>query len=197
LVAVAALVTASSLAAPAAIARDSTKPVRLHPHASRAHPHVVHFTASFTDPGTAITGVDTAHCRAGVCGIAFAGTAHFQAPLAATDRYVGYLFPVAQALGAPADGFGEGWDTQTGSLDGCGAGSFVMHQTHLEPAPSPNGIFRLTFDWDVEDGTGAFAGATGHGTAYADFTMPSSPAFPPTGPNNGVYTGTITCPRGD
>lgn len=191
----AAAVAASGLGAPAAFAHSSKRPHDTHP--SRPHPHVVRFAASFTDPGTAVTGLDTSHCTDPVCGIGFSGTAHFRKPLESTDHYVGYLFPTAQALGAAADGIGEGWDSQSGSLDGCGTGSFVMHQTHLQPAPSPTGMFRLTLDWDVEHGTGAFSGATGHGTAYADFTTPGSPSLPPTGPNTGVYTGTITCPNGD
>jgi hypothetical protein len=157
----------------------------------------VTFTAAFRDPGTQVTGLD--HCdpaQPGVCSFSFSGTAAFTAPMQAVDTYYGHLSydPTTMSVA------GESWDRQTGSLAGCGTGSFVMHQTEFRSSPTlydaSARAARLTLKWTVvpNSGTGAFAGATGFGTGYADFEAPTDPMYMPGIPNSGVYTGTVTCP---
>jgi len=143
----------------------------------------VTFTATFNDDGTYITG--TAGCDTGYLHVD--GTAQFQDPLDATDSYDGCV------SWSPVEGLvGELRDTNDGSLDGCGRGTFVMDQTKFESLPDGH---HLKLYWHVEDGTGAFLGATGGGTGLVDFSPPTSTNQLLRLPNHGTYTGTINCPH--
>ena len=158
----------------------------------------VTLTTSFVDPGTQPNGLNDCNGHPTPSGaFDYKGSAPFTGDLASTDVYCGYLTydPITQSA------TGEGWDTQTGTLAACGRGSFVMHQFdyHSVPTgydPSAN-AFRLTFKGELEpgSGTGAFLGARGFGTAYADFGAPADPMSLQGLPNAGTYTGTVTCPH--
>lgn len=158
----------------------------------------VTLTTSFADPGTQPNPLNDCDGHATPSGaVDYRGSAPFTGDLTSTDVYCGYLSydPVTQSA------TGEGWDTQTGTLTGCGRGSFVMHQFdyHSVPTgydPSAN-AFRLTFKWEVEpgSGTGAFLGAHGFGSAYADFGAPADAMSMQGLPNAGTYKGTVTCPH--
>ena len=168
--------------------------------ATREHPsdgHTVTFTASYNDPGTRISGIDPHHCgptQTGGCAVTIAGTAFFDAPLRTVDTYHGYGYLDADARGMSA----ETWDTNTGYLAGCGWGSFVMHQTNAHVTFDPaSGSARITLDWTLEDGHGAFEGATGSGTGVGSFVAPADLTSFPGVPNRGQYHGTITCPAGE
>lgn len=162
--------------------------------------NTVSFEAPFYDPGTRVTGLDGCDAtQRGICRFQFSGTAYFTHALVAVDKYYGHLSydPITRSF------TGESWDTNTGSLDGCGTGSFTIHQTDLRTSPTlvdpTSGTARLTLAWTVVpgSGTGAFRGATGSGTGYGDFDPPNDPADVPGLPNHGAYTGTITCPPHD
>lgn len=168
------------------------------------------FTAQFTDPGDHFSAGGVGNtCPAGQA--AMQGTAYFHGQLSGTDTATGCLYwtPDAQlaALQSNDPGFafaGSTDDRLIGSLDGCGKGSFTMHQTDLkitsfDPVAR---TFHLTLKWAVASGsgTGAFRGASGGGTASADGTgSPDFTVTPPTAPfaspNSGTYVGTISCPH--
>jgi hypothetical protein len=150
--------------------------------------HTVHFSSPFTDPGTRPTGLGS--CAAAnpmVCDMRYGGTAAFTGALTTFVDYYGFMHydPVNHVVE------GEGWDHHTGSLQGCGEGSFVLHQTEERGDPTTadpaTGTFRLTLKWEIlpGSGTGDFQGARGSGTAWGDFHPDLS--------NTGTYTGTITC----
>lgn len=186
---IAALLAAAAISTPAAVAEQ---------------PHVktISFTASYNDPGTRITGLGgvNAGCAPGYASIG--GTAYFDAPLHSVDTYVGCLsFDPTQQIAShdtsSVHATGETWDTQNGSLTGCGKGSFVMHQTYIRFSfNSATNTGHVSLKWTLEKGAGAFLGATGHGTGDGDFTGPTAAGLPGL-PNAGSYTGTITCPHHD
>lgn len=173
----------------------------------------VSFVAHFNDPGDHLTpgGVDPT-CPVGQ--LAIRGAATFQAPLRTVDTGAGcvYFDPVAQlnalqSTDGPAMAIG-GYvdDHQVGSLGGCGTGSFTMRLsdwkiTSFDPATH---TAHMTLKWVVKrgSGTGAFLGASGHGTSSVDGTGSPDPAVPlltaPVAtPNWGTYQGTIICPHHD
>jgi hypothetical protein len=166
-----------------------------HPSPRRA-PTTVSFSAPFTDPGTRVSGVE--HCgptQPGVCSVTFHGdAARFTGPLNTVVDYhgEGYWDPIAMSM------HGESWDHHVGSLDGCGTGSFVMHQTDMNFGPftfdTGERAFRLTLRWELIDGTGDFAGATGAGTGLAYVNSAGFSDNEPYLPNYGTYSGTVTCP---
>ncbi|MDQ1687900.1 MAG: hypothetical protein QOK42_875 [Frankiaceae bacterium] len=164
------------------------------PSYAGAHPAPsVHFTSPFKDRGT---NPDSVHScspgQTGVCEFRFHGSADFTGKLSAFDDYFGYFWVNPEAHQAEA----ETWDRTTGALNGCGEGSFVLHQHAFGPTgynTTGEGAgpgFKLHLTWEIlrGSGTGDFTGATGSGTGDGDFT--------PTLANTGTYTGTITCPNG-
>ncbi|MDX6198355.1 MAG: hypothetical protein QOJ79_1506 [Actinomycetota bacterium] len=169
-----ALLVVGSVAAPAATAD------------SKAATHTVKFTTHYTDPGTRVTGLGS--CRPGptLCELRYGGTATFTGGLESFDDYYGY-FHADPAKPMVLEG--EGWDRQTGTLTGCGEGSFVMHQTEAHPtAVDPaTGTFHFTLKWEIQpgSGTGDFQGARGSGIGTGDYKPDLS--------NTGVYTGVLTC----
>lgn len=151
----------------------------------------VRFTADFSDRGSIPYGVYACGpTQPGVCDFKVDGTAYFTAPLTTFVDYYGYMHynPVTRKVEA------ESWDRHTGTLAGCGDGTFVIHQTSVEGDPTTydpvSGTFRMTLKWEVVrgSGTGDFTDATGSGTGYGDFEFSTA--------NSGEYTGQITCPRG-
>ena len=160
--------------------------------------HTVTFTSTFNDEGTrASFSPDCDGHPRGDNVIVYEGTATFAGDLTAVDDYCGLL--TYDVTGGSV--VGEGWDTMTGSLRGCGTGTFVIHQTDYHTSAAvfdpATGHGHLTLRWEIEPGSGTndFAGASGSGTAYADFDPPTDPSHPVALPNHGAYTGTITCRR--
>lgn len=159
--------------------------------AKRPAPPTVRFTSPFDDRGTLPYGVyQCGLTQTGICDVKFDGHATFSGDLSTFVDYFGYghLDPVPRLFRA------ESWDRHTGSLKGCGSGSFVMHQTEIladfNTFNPVTGTYRITVKWHVlpGSGTGDFTDATGSGTAQADGTLQSA--------NKGSYSGSITCPRG-
>lgn len=171
--------------------------------AQQPHGRTISFTANYTDPGTPVTGIGGVAnpCPTGY--VSIDGAAYFAGPLRAVDNYHGCLFidPAQQSASGDVTSMhlsGETWDTNTGSLTGCGRGSFVMHQTDVwlsYNSATHTGHVRL--EWTLENGTGAFVGATGQGVGDGDFTAPTANWRVGGVPNSGSYTGTIVCPRHD
>jgi len=157
-------------------------------HARALETRSVHFSAPFTDAGTRPSGLGACSpTQPGVCSVRLEGVADFTGALSTFVDYFGY----ARYNPATRTVVGETWDHHTGSLKGCGEGSFVLHQTDIQGDPATfnpaTGTFHLTLKWTVlpGSGTGAFAGASGSGTAVGDF----KPDFA----NTGVYSGEIIC----
>lgn len=161
----------------------------------------VSFTANYTDPGTPVTGLGgiTNTCPVGYFSIDGAG--YFAAPLQGVDNYHGCLFidPTQQTDAGNTTSMkvsGETWDTFTGSLAGCGRGTFVMHQTDIRLSyNSSTHTGHVSLKWTLENGTGAFIGASGQGTGDGDVTAPTANWRVGGVPNSGRYTGKIVCPH--
>ena len=147
----------------------------------------VTFTVPFEDHTTRITGLGACDVnQTGVCSVRFGGATTIKGDLSTFVDYFGYFRGDTQRVFE-----GESWDPHTGSLKGCGSGSFVMHQTKI------NGDFSkfdpvtqsapLYIVWEVlpGSGTGDFTGATGAGTGTGVFYYDLG--------NKGTYTGTINC----
>jgi hypothetical protein len=173
-------------------------------HAAMAQQPVgrtISFTANYTDPGTPVTGVGGVANPCPIGYVSIDAAAYFAAPLKAIDNYHGCLFidPTKQAsLGSTHALYasGETWDKITGSLAGCGTGSFVMHQTDIYLSyNSTTNTGHVSLKWKLENGTGAFAGATGSGTGDGDVTVPTASWRVGGVPNSGSYTGKIVCPH--
>jgi len=170
-------------------------PVAAHPSRN----HSVTFTSLFTDDGTRVRSSAECDGHAPDRGsITYEGTARLNGDLTAVDNYCGFM---SYDL-ATSSVVGQGWDTMSGFLPGCGTGSFIIHQADYHTSPTfydpTTGRGHLTLRWTVVPGSGTqnFTGATGSGTAYADFDPPTDLTHPLAVPNRGAYTGTITCPRG-
>jgi len=172
----AALLVVGSVAAPAATAT------------SKATTHTVSFTSPYTDPGTRITGLGSCRPQT-VCDLRYEGTGSFSGALTTFVDYYGY-FHADPAKPMVLEG--EGRDHHTGTLKGCGEGSFVLHQTeaHATTVDPATGTFHIVLKWEIQpgSGTGDFQGARGSGTGWGDFKPDLS--------NAGVYTGTVTCRDG-
>lgn len=162
------------------------------------HPRSVHFTAPFDDQGTHIGPGSCVATQPGVCSLNVHGNqGRFSGALRTVVDYHGeaHLDAITTRLHV------ETWDHHVGSLAGCGGGSFVMHQTDfdlsigLDSFDPANRGYRYTLKWQIEKGTGAFAGATGSGTAVGYITSVGFDGETYL-PNHGTYTGTITCPAG-
>lgn len=161
--------------------------------------HTVTFTSSFTDEGTHVRRSPECHGHTpDQASIPYDGVAELRGDLKATDTYCGFMSYDIAAQSV----VGEGWDELGGALPGCGVGTLLIHQYDYRTSPTffgpSTGRAHLTLRWDVVQGsgTGDFAGATGAGTAYADFDPPLDAAHPLAVPNTGAYTGTLACPRG-
>lgn len=147
------------------------------------------FTTSFVDEQTTPTGpYACGPNQPSVCKARFEGSATMTGKLDTFVDYFGYVWfdPATQSFTA------ESWDQHTGTLDGCGVGSFVMHQTNwnYDLMSLTSGTLHFTLEWTIlkGSGTGDFTGATGSGTADG--------YLEPTFANSGTYTGTIVCPQG-
>lgn len=156
------------------------------------------FTSHFSDKGTRGTlGAVDGSCP-NPTDLAVSGTAHFESPLETVDTYKGCLrINLATLVAPPGVTFhvaGDTYDTQTGTLVGCGTGSFVMHQTGftVTSVDLAAHTWHLRLHWALQSGTGAFKGASGSGTGEADFFPPTA-TVPPTLPNSGTYRGAIAC----
>jgi hypothetical protein len=153
----------------------------------------VTFTAAFVDEETTPTGpYGCGLAQPSVCKGRFEGSGTMEGGgYSSFIDYFGYLWfnPMTQKMEA------ESWDHHTGYLEGCGEGSFVMHQTNFQYDPlsfNPlTGTVHVTLEWKVlrGSGTGDFQHATGSGTGDVDLQ--------PNLANTGTYTGTIVCPEGD
>lgn len=161
------------------------------PSGRRTKTRGVTFTTTFVDEGSTPTGpYACGPAQPSVCKARFEGSATMTGDLSTFVDYFGYLWfnPSTQALEA------ESWDHHTGTLEGCGEGSFVMHQTNFQFDPlsfnPATGTSKLRLDWTVlkGSGTGDFMHATGSGTADVDLH--------PNLANSGTYSGIIVCPEG-
>ncbi|MCA1823741.1 MAG: hypothetical protein LC640_05655 [Frankia sp.] len=149
------------------------------------------FTSPFNDEGTRVSGLGACGvARPGVCDVRFEGVGTFTGALSTFADYFGYIHfdPGTRELGA------ESWDHHTGRLQGCGEGSFVMHQTDFdgeyETVDPVAGTMKFTLKWAIlpGSGTGAFTGASGSGVALGTLRPDFS--------NSGYYKGSITCRTG-
>lgn len=154
-------------------------------------PPTVRFTVPFDDEGSVPYGIQQCGVeRTGVCDVKFDGHTTITGDLSTFVDYFGYghFDPMTRKF------YGESWDRHTGSLKGCGSGSFVMHQYELigdlNTYNPVEGSYRITVKWRIlpGSGTGDFTDATGEGTAEGQATLQFA--------NKGTYTGSITCPRG-
>ncbi|HVE98759.1 MAG TPA: hypothetical protein VNA12_06235 [Mycobacteriales bacterium] len=158
---------------------------------ARTKPRTVHFTVPFDDEGSLPYGIHQCGLeRTGACDFKFDGHTTITGDLTTFIDYFGYFHvdPVTRIAN------GESWDRHTGSLKGCGTGSFVWHQYELVGDFNAFDPVTRTVPFSIKwrilpgSGTGDFAGATGSGTGEARATLQFA--------NKGTYTGSITCPRG-
>jgi hypothetical protein len=130
----------------------------------------------FYDPGTEIVPSATVVCAPG--GMAIHGSANFGKQSGdrwhGTTSYDYCLYPG----NTPGDYFFSGTETLTGSVDGCGKGSFTW---------TAKGDTASGGTWQVKrgSGTGRLARASGHGTS----TTTTSPTLE----NFGLFQGQFTC----
>src|SRR4051794_26870638 len=104
-----ALLVVGSVAVPAATADP------------KGETHTVRLTTHYTDPGSRVTGLGACSPTT-LCEVRYGGIGTFTGDLQTFDDYYGYFHvdPAKQMVE------GEGWDHHTGTLEGCGEGSFVM-----------------------------------------------------------------------
>lgn len=151
----------------------------------------VSFKTSFVDEQTAVTGpYGCGLNQPSVCKARFEGSATMTGKLDTFVDYFGYFWFDSATHSFTA----ESWDQHTGTLEGCGEGSFVMHQSNWTYDPMSfgqgTGSMHFTLEWTIlkGSGTGDFTGATGSGTGDG--------YLEPNFANTGTYEGTILCPQG-
>lgn len=161
------------------------------PATADGRPRTVHFTAPFTDRSSMVFGVYQCGIgQTGFCDFKFNGIGRFSGSLTTVVEYFGY----GHGDPARARSEGESWDRHTGSLKGCGEGSFLMHQTeiigHFDTFDPVTHTYRVTLKWVIVpgSGTGDFTGARGSGTGQGRADLQFA--------NTGTYSGSVTCPRG-
>ncbi|HVE98760.1 MAG TPA: hypothetical protein VNA12_06240 [Mycobacteriales bacterium] len=158
---------------------------------AKTRPQTVRFTVPFDDEGSMPYGIHQCGVeRMGVCDVKFDGHTTLRG-----DGWVTFADYFGHGHGDPMTRkfYGESWDRHTGSVKGCGSGSFVMQQRivgDFNTYDPVKGTYRLDIEWTILPGSGSgdFTDATGEGTAEGQATLQFA--------NKGSYTGSITCPRG-